>query len=385
MVVTRKSERKKAPIATKQTAEEVFADISAGRTTATPIRNPYTTKVPLKKRGSRKRQRATDIPIPAAADDVDVLAEDVAATISDPEPPPLFADELDVAAAAVPAAASITDPDVPLLLDSVNYIEPVFDDNNPEPSPLFDAPDNSTMYLPTPVQLLDSLPSTQAILPTHNGIVPAALSAAPAIDASAISSIIADQAAVASRLANALPQSINLEVILSSLRSNKTIFGSREATEMFKNLRTNTCAHDNAKYKLEKRLFGILGCHPQLKDLCTMIQDPEMTIIKQTIPLFYCLLRGTKSDVKKHILNYILLVFSQNLVKVEYEGVSCKDNMTFARAQYESTTSAMKMRMLFSVFNEKGIIFNQKRDFAFQGQYLFNYNVFHLLCFFNFI
>ena len=80
---------------------------------------------------------------------------------------------------------------------------------------------------------------------------------------------------------------------------------------------------------LEKRLFGILGCHPQLKDLCTMIQDPEMTIIKQTIPLFYCLLRGTKSDVKKHILNYILSVFLQNLVLVEYEGVACTNNKTF--------------------------------------------------------
>jgi len=57
MVVTRKkSELKKAAPASKQTVEELFADISACRTaTATPIRNPYT------KKATKKAKKASPI------------------------------------------------------------------------------------------------------------------------------------------------------------------------------------------------------------------------------------------------------------------------------------------------------------------------------------
>jgi hypothetical protein len=203
----------------------------------------------------------------------------------------------------------------------------------------------------------------------------AAPAAAPAggvggVMAAAINGVINEQATTAS-FVNLLPAELNMEMILLTLENNKTIFGSAEATEMFLNLSTNTPDYDRDKYGLETRLFGVLGVHPDFKGLCAMIPDPSEPLRQTIIRVFYVLLRGAKTDSKKKLLNYCLLLFSTTLFMKQYDMAFVHESHeNFCAAQYQPNASSKMLRMLFSVFRERGIVFSQTHDFNFPGMYV---------------
>ena len=98
-----------------------------------------------------------------------------------------------------------------------------------------------------------------------------------------------------------------------------------------------------------------------------MVPDPEMFGMKRR--RFFILLRGVKTPLKKRVLNYSLLLFSQRLIKKNWEGQSLLDPQIFADAQYEPLVSAMMTRCLFAVFSNEQIIYSQAKDFNETGDF----------------
>jgi hypothetical protein len=235
----------------------------------------------------------------------------------------------------------------------------------PPPSPSSSSSSSSTSSSTTEITLGRT---TVATVPTFvQGASSNAVS--KTIDPSVFEEVAQEQANVVDRLSATLPTDFSLEAILDRVEKNKTLFGTAAATTMFKKLSKNDQKYDNEKKRLEARLFAILEHTADLKELCKVVQDPEQKIRKVLVRLFYIVLRGLKTDVKRQILNNSLFVFSLNLYRKEYNGKVFSTEEDWVNAQYESTTLNTIFKSLFAVFSENGIIFRQRVDFPMEGMW----------------
>jgi hypothetical protein len=107
--------------------------------------------------------------------------------------------------------------------------------------------------------------------------------------------------------------------------------------------------------------------HPDFASLAEIVADPD--IPGSTTRRFYIELRGFKSPLKRSVLNMALLLFSQRLIKKEFEGRDLLDPATFAAAQYESTSIDTLLKCLFAVFTENSIQYSREKDFKFSGSF----------------
>ena len=318
MVVTRKSERKKAPTATatatatpiRNPYTKTYPKKAPPKKNASPILNPYKKKAPKKrvprkkkaspkkKKATRKRQAATAttrLPIPAADDGLDVAASAAAAADDD-------------------AAASITDPDIaPTVLDA--------------------AADDASFVPPFLARTLPAVPPLPSSTTTSEQ------------EFTAIPSIAGD---------------FTLNNILQSLRSNPYALGND--TALLKELSFNSTPHERRMEKMEAQFFSALASHPQAKPLADLVYDPENPF-EDTYRL-YVLVRAPIAPNKLKILNWSLLIFSMRYVKEKYRDLDlANDPALFADAQYEPGVVDTNLKCLFSKFRKNGIVYTQGRDF----------------------
>jgi hypothetical protein len=184
-----------------------------------------------------------------------------------------------------------------------------------------------------------------------------------------------EQEALADRLG--IPKEMTLERMLADVEENNNIFGTAEATKLFKTLNANTPKHEKAKHREERRLFTVLQIHPKLKYLAVVITDPAHEILNEKIERFYVELRGPKTEVKRRMLNYCLMVLSQTLCLKAFDGTVFENMDDFCEAQMEPNTVLQKFKYLFTTMREKGIMYSQTRDFNFDGMlFLFDTDLF---------
>ena len=104
--------------------------------------------------------------------------------------------------------------------------------------------------------------------------------------------------------------------------------------------------------------------------LAQYINDPDFPppMIRET-RVFYVLLRGARTPLKKKVLNITLLLFSHSFVQKSFATGDLREPKVKAKAQYEPGSVDTYLRALFSVFSNHGITyrkdshFNEKGDF----------------------
>jgi hypothetical protein len=165
-----------------------------------------------------------------------------------------------------------------------------------------------------------------------------------------------------------VPQEVTLQSVHDSLEFNKTLFGNEEFTSSLRLLCSITKGHQQFKDQCENRFFLVLEQHPAFKTLCDMIPDPTCNSMKRR--RFHILCRGPKDPTKKRVLNFTLLLISQNLIKKEYFGRDFSNNpQLLADAQYQPNVVTKFFRSLFKVFKDQGIVYGYGVDFDEQGDF----------------
>lgn len=173
------------------------------------------------------------------------------------------------------------------------------------------------------------------------------------------------------RAAQSVPETQvdSIEQFTATLLNNPCLFGDEATTNLFKNFSVNTKLHENRLEKLEERFFYVLSNHPDFRFLAESIVDPEIKNVRTMIRRFYVAVRGVKTDTKKKILNYSLILFSQSFIKVDYHDADLTDPFIFAQAQYEPNTVDMNLRCLFGIFKSRSVAYSKSDDFHQRGDF----------------
>lgn len=161
-----------------------------------------------------------------------------------------------------------------------------------------------------------------------------------------------------------------LEQFTATLLNNPCLFGDEATTNLFRNFSVNTKQHENRLEKLEERFFYVLSRHPSFSFLSETIVDPEIKNARTMVRRFYVVVQGVKTDTKKKILNYCLILFSQSFIKVDYQDQEdLTDPFIFAQAQYEPNTVDMNLRSLFGIFKSRSVAYSKVDDFKQRGDF----------------
>jgi len=163
---------------------------------------------------------------------------------------------------------------------------------------------------------------------------------------------------------------LTLETVAAAIAANSRFFGDEATTEYLNGLTFTGKAYDKMKQTMEARFFCLLAGTPEFSYLAQYINDPDFPppMIRET-RVFYVLLRGARTPLKKKVLNITLLLFSHSFVKKSFATGDLRDPKVKAKAQYEPGSVDTFLRALFSVFSNHGITyrkdshFNEKGDF----------------------
>ena len=118
------------------------------------------------------------------------------------------------------------------------------------------------------------------------------------------------------------------------------------------------------KKSVEERFFYVLSQRDDFRHFCDFVVDPDTPELPdRQIRLFYALLRGRPTDLKKKVLNYCLLLFSSSCVKKSHKDQDLTDPEVFANAQYQPLSVDTMLKCLFSVFSQNGIWYKKDHHF----------------------
>jgi hypothetical protein len=168
--------------------------------------------------------------------------------------------------------------------------------------------------------------------------------------------------------ANVKTGEITVESVAAFLSSNQTLFGNENVTDALRKLTFTTKSHELRKDTMEARFFLTLESSQNFKALTVFVSDPELPLEK--VRTLYLLLRGIATPLKKRILNFALILLSQNLIKKDYIGrTDLHEPQVKADAQYQPNSLTTMFKCLFARFGEKGILLRLDHDFFNAGDF----------------
>jgi hypothetical protein len=115
-----------------------------------------------------------------------------------------------------------------------------------------------------------AVPSVSNVLPSMEGSLTNTLPVSYSI---AVGTISTPQ--LLANMDNIIPTTHAMAVVLANAEANRTIYGTEEATSLFRSLSPLSCNCQQLKANLMTRFMVTLSLHPEYISLCQIIQDPQ--------------------------------------------------------------------------------------------------------------
>jgi hypothetical protein len=126
---------------------------------------------------------------------------------------------------------------------------------------------------------------------------------------------------------NIIPTTHTMAGVLVNAEANRTIYGTEEATSLFRSLSPLSGNRQQLKANLMTRFMVTLSLHPEYISLCRIIQDPQyFGMGNHPIQVFFVAFQHNSTQVNLMLLNHFILLFSINLIKKDYVGIDLTDN-----------------------------------------------------------
>lgn len=145
------------------------------------------------------------------------------------------------------------------------------------------------------------------------------------------------------------------------------LYGQTVDLQDIQGMTANTHDYEKEKARSFQSYIDALASHPKLSRLVDQVEGEDG---KPVLRIFR-LLGGMKTKTKYDLLNATLIVFSQKLVKKEYQNVDLSQlsEVERAEAQYQPNQVQKVFKQVFRVLRENSVIFQQSDFKGNKGSY----------------